>query len=293
MFDKFDFSVLDDPEFKEDSVREELIQPLIRTLGYEVSGRARVIRSKSLKHPFVSIGSTKHKITIIPDYIFEIDGSIHWVLDAKSPSEEISKSCHVEQAYSYAIHPEIRSNLYALCNGKNFVLYDVRKFEPVLSFEMQNIKNHLNNLNRILNPKIRAKPEVVNYYPDYGFALTRMDVKPGFLFIAYQVHTNFFAKLQDGLYTTNTIMTDGDRVYVVSLDFNEVKFKQLLNILGRNKGTIVEKALSSQPFMMPETEEEFHFGVCAALQNEVCNNNEESYVPFKVLEFMPYKGKPQ
>lgn len=34
MIDNFDLSSLDDPEFKEDSVREEVIAPLLRKLGY-------------------------------------------------------------------------------------------------------------------------------------------------------------------------------------------------------------------------------------------------------------------
>ncbi len=289
MFDKFDFSILDDPEFKEDSVREELILPLINSLGYKVSGNARIIRSRRLEHPFVSIGSTKHKISIIPDYIFEIDGSIRWILDAKSPSEEISKNKHVEQVYSYAIHPEIRSNLYALCNGKNFALYDVRKLEPILSFEMQNIQNYWNNLNRILNPTIMANSAVVNYELDYGFALTQMGVKPGFLFIAYQFHTNFFAKIQDDLYTTNAMIDVGEK-YLVSLDFNEYQFKKLLNILDETKSNVVKDALSHQPFSIHLEKEEFHFGVHAVLQNNVINNAEESFVPFKVIEFMSYRN---
>jgi len=57
MFSDFDYSILDDPEFKEDSVREELIVPLIKELGYSASGENKVIRSRQLKHPFISIGS--------------------------------------------------------------------------------------------------------------------------------------------------------------------------------------------------------------------------------------------
>lgn len=57
MFDEFDFKLLDDPDFKEDSVREELILPIIKKLGYSASGDSRIIRSKSLVHPYVAIGS--------------------------------------------------------------------------------------------------------------------------------------------------------------------------------------------------------------------------------------------
>ena len=34
MFEDLDFSVLDDPSFKEDAVREEIIAPILKRLGY-------------------------------------------------------------------------------------------------------------------------------------------------------------------------------------------------------------------------------------------------------------------
>jgi hypothetical protein len=38
IFGDFDFSVLADDDFKEDAVREELILPIIKKLGYTTSG---------------------------------------------------------------------------------------------------------------------------------------------------------------------------------------------------------------------------------------------------------------
>lgn len=292
MYDEFDFSILSDPEFKEDSVREELIQPLIKLLGYKVSGRAKVIRSRKLKHPFLSIGSTRNKISIIPDYVFEIEGNIHWVLDVKSPSEKISKSKHVEQAYSYAIHPETRSRYYALCNGHEFALYDIRKFEPVLSFKMVNINKYLDKLIRILDPKIMANSEVVDYQQDFGLALKKVGVKPDFIFIALQVHTNFFAKIEDGLYTTSTTITDGGIDFLASFDFNDECYNQLLEILNNSDRKIVKNGLSHQPFSIHREQGEFLFGLKASLQSTVHSNAEESYISFKVSEFFPYAYSP-
>lgn len=56
IFDKplladFNFSELESPDFKEDSVREELIKPILNALGYRSSGANKIIRSKALKHP--------------------------------------------------------------------------------------------------------------------------------------------------------------------------------------------------------------------------------------------------
>jgi hypothetical protein len=74
VFSDFDFSVLDSPAFKEDSVREEIVAPIIRRLGYRSSGSFRVQRSKGLVHPFVMIGSKRQAVNIIPDCCCETVG---------------------------------------------------------------------------------------------------------------------------------------------------------------------------------------------------------------------------
>ncbi len=59
VFADLDPSLLDDPEFKEDSVREVIVAPLLTRLGYTPSGPFRVVRSKSLTHPFIYVGTRK------------------------------------------------------------------------------------------------------------------------------------------------------------------------------------------------------------------------------------------
>lgn len=89
LFDKFDFNALDDPEFNEDAVREDIIAPMLRGLGYSASGHFRIIRSRKLDNPSVMFGTTRRKLTYIPDYLLEIEGKLRFVLDAKGcPSEK-------------------------------------------------------------------------------------------------------------------------------------------------------------------------------------------------------------
>ncbi len=148
----FDFALLDSRSFKEDSVREEIILPLLNALGYAASGPNRIIRSKGLEHPFLTVGSKKRPITLIPDYLLTVDGNFTFVLDAKAPDEEIKTGHNVEQVYSYAVHPEIRVELFALCNGREFILFDVHQKEPVLYLHLSEIQHYWDDLVKHLAP---------------------------------------------------------------------------------------------------------------------------------------------
>ena len=134
--DGLDVSLIDSSDFKEDSVREEVIMPVLRALGYSSSGPNRIIRSKALSHPFITIGSKRRPIHLVPDYLLSVNGNFTLVLDAKAPNEEIKFGDNVEQVYSYAIHPEIRVPQFALCNGREFALYDVQDQTAVLCVPM-------------------------------------------------------------------------------------------------------------------------------------------------------------
>ena len=294
MYSEFDFSLLDDPDFKEDSVREELIVPLIKYLGYSPSGSSRVIRSKALVHPYVSIGSHPRKISIIPDYVFLANGKPLWILDAKSPTEDVLKSSHVEQAYSYAIHPEIRADMYALCNGREFALYETRKFEPILHFKLSEIEPMREKLFRILNSEIQGNPELVNYAPDFGVYLRRIGAVDNMRFVALSCRSCFIAKVEDGRYTTITSIPD-DVNMAMSLDFSEEMLNKLLSFQPAELAEATLQALKRQPyhFSIDPAVSEFKFGVVGHLTNEVINNTEESYIPFEVEEFTKFLMLPE
>lgn len=149
-FKSFDFKRLTSPDFKEDSVREELILPMVQQLGYQSN---QIIRSKTLKHPYIKIGSKKRPVNIVPDYLFKVGESYAWVLDAKAPDEEIKHGDNVEQVYSYATHPEVRTKFFALCNGWGFALYrQDATSEPILYFELADIAKYWEQLTVLLSP---------------------------------------------------------------------------------------------------------------------------------------------
>jgi len=148
----FDFSVLESPDFKEDSVREEIVMPLLHALGYSSSGLNKITRSRALDHPFITIGSKRKPIQLVPDYLLSVNENFTFVLDAKAPSEGIMTDDNLEQVYSYAIHPEIRVQHFALCNGHEFAFFDVRDKAPLLRFRLSELDRHWQDFYRYATP---------------------------------------------------------------------------------------------------------------------------------------------
>ncbi|MFM2063697.1 MAG: hypothetical protein RLZZ507_3368 [Cyanobacteriota bacterium] len=151
IFGDFDLSSLKhNSDFKEDSVREVIILPILKALGYT---EINIVRSKTLQHPFLKIGSKKRPINLIPDYVLKVENNFAWVLDAKAPNENIKSGDHIEQVYSYATHPEIRSNYFALCNGVEFSIFKTTATNiPVLFFSLDEIEYHWEKLTQYLSP---------------------------------------------------------------------------------------------------------------------------------------------
>lgn len=151
IFNDFNFqSLINNPDFKEDSVREVIILPILKALGYTESN---IIRSKTLKHPFLKIGSKKRPINLVPDYVLKVENNYAWVLDAKAPNQNIKEGDNVEQVYSYAYHPEVRSNYFALCNGLEFSLFKTSATNtPILFFSLTEIENYWEKLTQYLAP---------------------------------------------------------------------------------------------------------------------------------------------
>lgn len=165
LFGQIDFkSLSQNSEFKEDSVREVLILPILKALGYQ---QQDIVRSKTLQHPYLTIGS-KNKIAIklIPDYSLKVANNFAWVLDAKAPDQDINDTENIEQVYSYSSHPEIRSTYFALCNGLYFSLYRRESTnEPILFFSLDEIEHSWEKLSMYLSPSSFQVGKQITYEP--------------------------------------------------------------------------------------------------------------------------------
>jgi hypothetical protein len=310
MFEDFDFSLLDDPDFKEDSVREELISPLLNRLGYSASGANRIIRSKSLAHPYVLIGTKSHKVNIIPDYLLKVGEEHCWILDAKAPGEEISKGRNVEQVFSYAIHPDVRAFRYALCNGRELVVFDVNRIEPQLNVRIDELEDRLEEVKRFLSPLAFTKPHVLDFKPDFGLHMAKMNSPLDSKFFFVPIGIGMVSKVEDGLYTAFIEMQFGDLWLAVSLDFDDERFEELMRAFPEDKAQQTRTALRQQPYciafrdQVPEAQQEDKIVLlpdCVVIANgipEVCvdarfgnavhSNENEDYLPLWVERFHPF-----
>ncbi|MFH6983650.1 hypothetical protein [Marinoscillum luteum] len=282
----FDFELLNDSEFKEDSVREEIILPIIRELGYSAQKPNQIIRSRSLLHPYVAIGSKRKEIYIIPDYLFEVDERSAWILDAKSPNEVITKSKHVEQAYSYAIHPEVRVKFFALCNGKEFVLYNIEKVEPMLQFRIEALPLYLGDLKRILSPPTVFDQSQLVVKKDLGLHLKRLGFDQFESLVFPNVPITQIGQLDHDLFTLAGSVKDNGESYVVSFDFGQVAFKQLIPF-------IPEEAVNKLSVRNNQFRQAINFANQAFLVNIECvignkleENEMEIFLPMWVNNFL-------
>jgi len=166
----FDFSAFESADFKEDSVREEIIQPILNAIGYKATGNLKIVRSKKLPNSSVKIGSKKQKINHFPDYLLEVGGKPYFVLDAKGVKENILVGEHVDQVYFYAMHPDIRTTYYGLCNGKLFTVFHVSgRGEPLLVVNIADIDEKIADLTSYLLPSTSANISVQKPHNNYDY----------------------------------------------------------------------------------------------------------------------------
>lgn len=249
MLENYDKNVLNDPEYKEDSVREDIIAPVLKRLGYRASGNSKMVRSRSLSHPFVNIGSKQHKITIVPDYVLEVDDVPRVIIDAKSPHVSLRNSKHAEQAYSYAIHPEIRAKIYSLCNGKEWIIWDIDRFEPVAEFTIDDLIKDLGSIERYLEPKAVVYPQKREFFPDFGLLMKKLGLAQESTlqhFAANQIGN--ILRVEDNLYTINGSIEFDDVRLAISFDLDKKMYLKLLDLFPRETKEYIASALSRQPY---------------------------------------------
>jgi hypothetical protein len=163
-----DFAAFNFAQLNEMDIREEIIAPLLRELGYRSGTTNNIIREQSLRYPRIYIGKNDFKkdpdLRGKADYICEVDQKVRWTIEAKSPATQLSID-DIEQAYSYSNHPEVRAVYFCLCNGREFRIYQTDRgpnIEPLITIAYEKLKESLDILKNVLSPSaiLRDHPSI-------------------------------------------------------------------------------------------------------------------------------------
>ncbi len=276
-------------DYNEISVREEIIAPLLKILGYSASDKVNhIIREPHLEHPFTQFGTKSYRVKEIPDYLIQVKGRNAFIIEAKSPKENICSGKHVEQAYSYAINRQVQIQRFVLCNGKEIIIFDVNKKEPVLYFEIGNAtQGNWEQLFELLSPMAFINPNLFNYKPDYGIWCIRNGISQDTLQNFYNCYITDIARLEDNLFTFIAVVKK-DEELLASFDFDISIFEDFMKQIPEKLKDKVKTSISKSPFryIANSKEESFPLSFSAYLSNRVQKNENEDYLPLIVKKFI-------
>lgn len=125
----------------ETDVREMLVRPLLNRLGYEHGTEANIRTEQTFRYAKAFLGRKNTKkdppLTGRADYILEVTSVGRWVVEVKAPGEALSQDV-VEQAHTYAAHPEVAALFFMVTNGRSFRLYRTSSLDaPLMAWEWE------------------------------------------------------------------------------------------------------------------------------------------------------------
>ncbi|RXE49135.1 type I restriction enzyme HsdR N-terminal domain-containing protein [Chromohalobacter israelensis] len=139
---------LDVKGFKEADVREEIINPLLKIIGYKKGNEHSVDREKHIKF----VGSTNRYI----DYSLTVWEQDFWLVETKRPhyNQEAFGYKEASQAFEYAAHPEIRAALVVICDGIKLEIFDREESveNPAHRLLIKNLAREYINVAQYLSP---------------------------------------------------------------------------------------------------------------------------------------------
>ena len=141
----------------ETDIREEIIAPLLRYLGYRSGTINNVIREQALSYPKSFLGHKKNSDPILrgrADYICEAHGQVRWIIEAKAPNAALDQDAE-EQSWTYANHPEIRAVYFCLSNGRELKIFQTNRgptVDAIFQCGYDDLENSLVTIQNILSP---------------------------------------------------------------------------------------------------------------------------------------------
>jgi hypothetical protein len=172
------------PPLSEAAVREEIIAPILKELGYRSNSDNDIRYELSLQYPHDYLGRKKPfadpPVRGKADYVCYAGGRVTWVVEAKSSASAMDRD-EIEQAFTYARHPEVRAVYFCLCNDREWRVFATDgsvDTPPLRIIDPQDPKLAARDLESLLSPTaLQARFAKVA-------ADTRLPIGPGLLSFA-------------------------------------------------------------------------------------------------------------
>lgn len=153
-----EFPHLEFEKLNEAAVREQVISPFLQHLGYRSCTQYDIIYERLLRYPRTSLGRKNPErdppLRGSADYILEINGLIRWVIEAKPPVPITMDD--IQQAWTYANHPEVRAVYFVLCNGQMMEVFYTQhgpSAPAILSVSYEQLANQWGKIADRLSPR--------------------------------------------------------------------------------------------------------------------------------------------
>jgi hypothetical protein len=150
------FESLDVSSMNETDVREAIVRPLIRALGYRHGAKANIRTEITLRYDRAYLGhkdaDKDPKLQGRADYVCEVIPYGRWIIEVKSPKHDLGLE-DAQQTHTYAAHPEIQARFYVVTNGREFKIYQTgAPFHPLLSWRLEETEQVYHAVSNILAP---------------------------------------------------------------------------------------------------------------------------------------------
>jgi hypothetical protein len=154
-------TVPDFASMNETDVREIIVRPLLERLGYRHGTDANIRTEQRLTYAHTFLGRKNPKkdppLAGRADYICDAISFGRWVVEVKAPGEELTQNA-IQQAHTYAAHPEVAAAFFLVTNGRDFKLYETGKLaEPILEWSFNDTNVIWWRLFNIISPEAIKK----------------------------------------------------------------------------------------------------------------------------------------
>ncbi|MCA6123533.1 type I restriction enzyme HsdR N-terminal domain-containing protein [Bradyrhizobium sp. WSM 1704] len=161
LFETFNVSAMNETD-----VREAIVRPLLKALGYSHGTAANIRTEYTLQYDRAFLGRKDRdkdpKLRGRADYICEVIPYGRWIVEVKSPAHELTLD-DAQQARTYAAHPEIAARFYLLTNGREFKIYQTSSpASPLVSWRLEQTNCNFQTVVNLLGPEaIKRSGQIV------------------------------------------------------------------------------------------------------------------------------------